>query len=123
MIDKAAAKDKRVPAKSAVTKGAATKVVTANRLGDGLAVWLAGETWVDRIEEAHVLEEPGAVAAAESFAARSIDAREVVDVATIDVALEGDRPVPVRLRERIRAAGPTVRLDLGIQAGHPAVTG
>ena len=100
------------------------KIVTANRLGDGLAVWLAGETWVDRIEDAKPLAEPGAVAAAEGFAARSIDAREVVDVATIDVWIEDGRPVPVRLRERIRAAGPTVRLDLGIQASvlHDIVT-
>ncbi|MEM7567175.1 MAG: DUF2849 domain-containing protein [Pseudomonadota bacterium] len=92
------------------------KIVTANRLTDGLAVWLSETLWVERIEEAHPLSTPQEVAAAEAEAARAVAARRVVDVATIDVTLEDGVPVPVRLRERIRAAGPTVRRDLGIQA-------
>ena len=43
-------------------------------------------------------------------------AQKIVDVALIDVALEHGAYQPIRLRERIRAAGPTNRLDLGKQA-------
>ncbi len=92
------------------------RIVTANRLCDGLAVWLSDGTWVDRIETARALSDAGEIAEAEAEARRSVDARLVVDVSTIEVVLEAGVPVPVRLRERIRAAGPTVRLDLGIQA-------
>ena len=41
---------------------------------------------------------------------------EVVDVDLIDVELVDGAIRPLRLRERIRAAGPTNRLDLGKQA-------
>jgi hypothetical protein len=36
----------------------------------------------------------------------------------IEVQLEGDMLVPVKRREAIRATGPTIRLDLGKQAGN-----
>ena len=40
----------------------------------------------------------------------------MVDVNLIDVDLVDGEIVPLRLRERIRAAGPTNRTDLGKQA-------
>jgi hypothetical protein len=40
----------------------------------------------------------------------------VLDVDIIDVELVDGAIVPIRLRERIRAAGPTNRADLGKQA-------
>jgi hypothetical protein len=40
----------------------------------------------------------------------------VVDPYLIEVTREGAVPRPVRLREAIRARGPTVRPDLGKQA-------
>jgi hypothetical protein len=40
----------------------------------------------------------------------------VVDVNLIDVEVVDGEIVPQRLRERIRAAGPTNRVDLGKQA-------
>jgi hypothetical protein len=46
----------------------------------------------------------------------------VLDVEMIDVDLVDGEIVPLRLRERIRAAGPTIRRDVGKQsrpgAGH-----
>ncbi|RWH08821.1 MAG: DUF2849 domain-containing protein, partial [Mesorhizobium sp.] len=41
---------------------------------------------------------------------------EVVDVNLIDVTVINGAVEPVRLREKIRAAGPTIRTDLGKQA-------
>ena len=56
-----------------------------------------------------MLNVPDAVEAGLATAARAVTNREVVDTATIDVTLDDYRmPVPVRLRERIRAFGPTV---------------
>ena len=93
------------------------KLVTANRLADGEVVWLgANDAWVETIDAALVLEDESAVEAAEAAAARAIAGNQVVDVATIDVTRKGAGFVPVRLRERIRAAGPTFRTDLGKQA-------
>ena len=50
------------------------------------------------------------------FGRTAHDNNEVVDVNLIDVELIDGVPVPIRLRERIRAAGPTNRSDLGKQA-------
>lgn len=93
------------------------KIVTANRLSDGEVVWLGqGEVWVETIDNARVLEDAEAVSAGEAAAAAAVAANKIVDVATIDVTREGASIVPVRLRERIRAQGPTFRKDLGKQA-------
>ena len=42
--------------------------------------------------------------------------QKVVHAYLFDVAGQGDALKPVKMREIIRAAGPTVRLDLGKQA-------
>lgn len=93
------------------------KVVTANRLYDGEVVWLgAGGRWVEDLGEAHVLETGEAEEQALAQGAASADRQEVVDVYSIDVTFEEGVLLPVRFREQIRAAGPTMRLDLGKQA-------
>ena len=85
------------------------KVITANRLSDGLVVYLSGLGWETKIAKAAVLSASDALEAGLDSARRAIANREVVDVNAIDVALGESRlPVPVRLRERIRAFGPTV---------------
>ncbi len=93
------------------------KVVTANRLSDGEVVWL-GHTghWVEFFSEAHVVETKEDEAAALAAAALSVDRQEVVEAYSIDVVREEGFLLPVRFREQIRAAGPTIRLDLGKQA-------
>lgn len=93
------------------------KVVTANRLIDGEVVWLgAGDAWVDQIAAARVLYSKEDVAAALAAGQASADRREVVDVYEIDVSGEDGKLVPVRLREQIRAKGPTTHPGLGKQA-------
>ena len=85
------------------------KVITANRLSDGLVVFLneAGG-WPLAIAEARLLEDGPELDAALAYAKAQHDARVVVEPYAIDVELKDGVPEPVRLRERIRAEGPTV---------------
>jgi hypothetical protein len=93
------------------------KVLTANRLIDGEAVWLAaGGRWAESIDEADVAHEPAAEERLQAIGEAALRNNEVVDVVLIDVVIEDGRIRPVRLRERIRASGPTNRRDLGKQA-------
>ncbi|MEZ5789870.1 MAG: DUF2849 domain-containing protein [Nitratireductor sp.] len=88
------------------------KTITANRLKDGVVVWLTTSGWETSISRAAVLSASDAVDAGLETAARALANREVVEVAAIDVTLDENRqPVPVRLRERIRAFGPTITAD------------
>jgi len=88
------------------------QIVTANHLIDGDVVFRAADGgWVRSVDDAGVLADKAAAAAAEAAALKDVAAAVVVDVAVIDVRVEGGRVVPVRLRERIRAFGPTVKAD------------
>ena len=90
------------------------QVVTANRLRDGVVVFWAGDgTWVDGIGQAHCLEGSDDAKAALAAALRSEAENVVLDVYAVDVAVRNGGPVPVRLREAIRAAGPTVHPEHG----------
>jgi hypothetical protein len=93
------------------------KILTANRLIDGEVVWLSPcHSWVTEIAGAEIardaLAEEKLTRAGEAALARN----EVVDVNLIEVELADGTIRPQRLRERIRAAGPTNRTDLGKQA-------
>jgi hypothetical protein len=93
------------------------QVLTANRLLDGEVVYLgAHDGWVERLAEAHVLASSaeGEAALAKGVAAET--ERKVVHAYLFDVAGLGETLKPVKMREVIRAAGPTVRRDLGKQA-------
>ncbi|MEM7409487.1 MAG: DUF2849 domain-containing protein [Myxococcota bacterium] len=102
-------------------KKASSHVVIANRLGDGRVVYLGeGNTWAERIEDPVVRvadnEADAAVLEKDGFAAEA--RQEVVGAELIGVERRDGVVVPVRFREVIRAAGPTVRTDLGKQAGN-----
>ena len=84
-----------------------SEIVTANRLGDGRVVFRAAQGWSTDIEAAERLETPEAVAAALAFAAADVAANRVVDAYAIAVTAQEGPIVPSRLRERIRAEGPT----------------
>ncbi|TPW31339.1 DUF2849 domain-containing protein [Pararhizobium mangrovi] len=86
-----------------------SKVVTANRLSDGLAVWLgASGRWSERIDEAFVARHDDAVRSLEACAKQALGDNKVVEVNVVDVVEEGIHLRPARLRERIRADGPTI---------------
>ncbi len=93
------------------------KVLTANRLTDGVAVWLgANGRWLERIDHALIARHADAVEALEQAGRTAFNDNRVVDVAVIDVDEVDGEIHPLRLRERIRASGPTFRSDLGKQA-------
>ncbi len=92
------------------------KVLTANRLSDGEAVWYAHDGWIETLAGSEIASDTAAEARLEAIGQASYVNDEVVDVNLIDVELVDGRIVPKRLREQIRAAGPTNRLDLGKQA-------
>jgi hypothetical protein len=93
------------------------QVVIANRLSDGVVVFLGPDArWAEQIDDAEIArsDEDGARLEA---AARASEARdEVVDPYLIDITDGPDGIQPTRYRERIRAQGPSVRADLGKQA-------
>jgi hypothetical protein len=90
------------------------QVLTANRLSDGAVVYLAESgVWVERLSLAQIVSD---AASAEAEGKRAQDARLVVGAYLMDVRT-GAQIEPVKMREVIRAAGPSVRLDLGKQAG------
>lgn len=92
------------------------KVLTANRLLDGEAVWFANGIWIEGIEKAEIAADKGHEERLEEAGKQGLAANLVVDVNLIDVEFIDGSIHPVRLRERIRAAGPTIRIDLGKQA-------
>lgn len=81
-------------------------VLTANRLTDGIVVYLgnAGE-WVSDLGAASVSDDGASLESLRTVAARSIADRLVVGVYAIDVDLAGGKPAPKSVREKIRAAG------------------
>ena len=94
------------------------QVVIANRLHDGSVVFLAAdEKWVERIEESRMGEGPGEAEKMMRSARRAVESQSIVGPELIAVEREGDRIVPKSRRDRIRAQGPSIRSDLGKQAG------
>jgi hypothetical protein len=80
-------------------------VVTANRLTDGIVVYLAaGGGWVEDLAHARLANTEDEVAALEAEAAKSVAERKVVAVYPMDVAMQDGLPVALSVREKIRAA-------------------
>lgn len=93
------------------------QVLTANRLTDGEVVYFdASGRWVERLGDAQLL---ATAAEGEAALSRGLEAErdlKVVHAYLFDVAGQGAAAKPVKMREIIRAAGPTIRRDLGKQA-------
>jgi hypothetical protein len=85
----------------------ALNIITANSLGDGLVVFQSASGWTLDVDKAEVLATEEALAAALERARRDAAENRVVEPYAIEVTREGTHIVPVRLRERIRASGPT----------------
>jgi hypothetical protein len=105
------------------------QLVTANRLRDGIAVFLTHSgAWSETIDDAVLAQEPQAAAALEARARQDEIATLITGPYLVDAERLGGRVRAGHIRERLRALGPTVRLDLGKQAegkgaGFPAPEG
>jgi len=96
--------------------GLMPQILTANVLRAGEVVyWHGGKGWVRSLDEAEILPDAQAAQALRDAAA-FVDKREVVSPYLFEVRLEDGIAVPIKKREAIRAAGPSVRPDLGKQA-------
>ncbi len=80
-------------------------VVTANRLVDGIVVYLATDGgWTEEIVRARLAETEEETKALEAEAAKDVALRKVVAVYPMEVALHDGSVDPLSVRERIRAA-------------------
>jgi hypothetical protein len=103
-------------------KGAQFQALTANRLSDGIVVYLtADDRWSESLQEAEVAEGKEAAEALLARAEPTVADNTVVEPYLFEVAKEADGIRAASVRETIRQAGPTVRLDLGKQAELPGV--
>lgn len=91
------------------------RIITGNDLPSGAVVWWAGDGWSLHIEDAVDVGEHG-----EALAAREEAARRVNGPYIIEATMTGEGPRPAHIKDRIRAAGPTVRMDLNIKPADPA---
>lgn len=90
------------------------QVITANRLTDGIVVYLAPDgAWREAIGEARIAESAEETAELERIGAADEAACRVVGPYLMEIDAAGHRPA--RLRESIRAIGPTVQTGLNGQ--------
>jgi len=93
-----------------------SKMLTANRLRDGDVLYWKGDGWVLALTEGEVFADTQAAESAVAAAQKYVTGNEVVAPYLFDVRLEQGRVRPVKEREIIRAAGPTIRPDTGKQS-------
>lgn len=93
------------------------QVLTANRLIDGEVVYLAPDgAWVERLEGARLFDAKAEAEASLEVGLKAEREQKIVHAYLFDVKHDNGALKPVKQREVIRAAGPTVRRDLGKQA-------
>ena len=90
------------------------KLLTGNDLPTGDVIWWTGEGWSRHVEDAADVGDHGEAIAAEEIGARRVNAAYVIDAVPTP---EGPRPA--HIKDRIRALGPTVRLDLTLKPADP----
>ena len=88
-------------------------VLTANRLGDGIVVFLDFEgAWSESFDEAIVARSPDEVKALEDRGTYDAARNLVVEPYLVEVREDGGRLVPLRARERVRVFGPSILDDV-----------
>jgi hypothetical protein len=88
------------------------KIVTGNDLKTGAVIWWDGEQWSKFVNSAADVGDHG-----EAIIAREEGARRVFAAYVIDGERNTDGVRPAHIKERIRALGPTVRMDLSLKPG------
>jgi hypothetical protein len=80
-------------------------VITANRLTDGIVVYLASEgEWTEQIADARLADTDEEIKELEAKAEKAVQERLVISVYPMPVALKDGAVDPLSVRERIRAA-------------------
>lgn len=100
------------------------RLATANRLTDGAAVYLTAiGRWTEFLRDGDIARDDDAAARLLAVAERGFAADEVVGPYLIEMTDHDGVVMPSRLRETIRAAGPTIAALPGREAErkHPDV--
>jgi hypothetical protein len=85
------------------------KLLTGNDLASGDVIWWTGQGWSRKIEDAVDAGDTGEAVLAAEEDARRVNASYII---------EAENGIPLHIKDRVRAAGPTVRTDLGV---NPAI--
>lgn len=92
-------------------------ILTGNDLASGDVIWWTGTGWSRHVEEAADVGDKG-----EEILQAESAARRVNSAYLIEGERDGDGKVrPAHIKDRIRAVGPTVRLDLSLKPADPSV--
>ena len=92
------------------------KLLTGNDLKTGAVVWWTGAEWSLHVEDAVDVGEE-----ADEIAQREEAARRVNVPYALDAEMQDGTPRPAHIKERVRALGPTVRLDLTLKPADPEI--
>ena len=89
------------------------QILNANELRSGDVVYWTGKGWSRDIQDAVPVTDEAEAAA---IGQREEAAQRIVAAYLIEVTTDAGRIWPTQYREQVRAAGPSVRADLGKQA-------
>lgn len=95
--------------------GEPIKLLTGNDLLTGDVTWWTGAAW-----SCHIADAVAVGIDADSIAAAEQAAQRVISAYAINATRNADGCRPNHIKERIRALGPTVRLDLSLRPGDPS---
>lgn len=94
------------------------QILIASDLRAGEVVFLGPAGWTRDHRAAQIAQDAAAAAALDARGKAEIAANRVVDVYLADVEVGADGvATPLHYREKMRVIGPSVRRDLGKQAG------
>ena len=91
-------------------------ILTANDLATGDVIWWTGEGWSIHVNDAVDVGDKG-----EEIAQAEVAARRANEAYVIEATVDADGVRPAHIKDRIRALGPTVRLDLSLKPADPSV--
>jgi hypothetical protein len=86
------------------------KLLTGNDLASGAVTWWTGNGWSVHVEDAADVGDNGDAILAAEEAAQRVNASYIV---------EAENGLPVHIKDRVRAAGPSVRPDLCVNPSIP----
>ena len=108
--------DARFPDEDA---GPMQQIVIANRLTDGIVVFLGRDRrWVTYLKDCPPAESPEEAEALLAIGVEAETTQEIVGPELIEVQDQNGTLIPVKMRQAMRARGPSTRTDLGKQAGN-----
>ena len=90
-------------------------ILTGNDLKTGAVVWWDGSGWSLHVNDAVAVTDNADAIIATEQAARRVNGADLIEA---EATPQGIRPG--HIKERVRALGPTVRLDLSLKPADPA---